>query len=64
MGRTVEDILTEWRRNEAERGTIVDPRLEARIAELRQEHADAVAALQDKADELASRPGVTLPTEV
>ena len=63
MGRTVEDILGDWRRAEAERVDGDDPRLEARIEHLREEHAAAVARLQDEADELARPPGLTLPTE-
>lgn len=63
MGRAVEDILADWRRAEAERGTSEDPGLEARIDRLRQEHADAVALLQSEADELARSPGLTIPTE-
>lgn len=63
MGRAVEDILADWRRAEAERGTGEDPGLEVRIERLRQEHADAVALLQNEADELARPPGLTLPTE-
>ena len=63
MERTVEDILTDWRAAEAERGTSEDPALEARIDGLRQEHADAVSRLQSEADELARPPGLTLPTE-
>ena len=63
MKRTVEDILGDWRRAEAERGNDDDPRLETRIDHLRQEHADAVARLQDEAEELARPPGLILPTE-
>jgi hypothetical protein len=63
MQRTVEDILTDWRQAEAERAAGPDPLIEARIERLRQEHADAVALLQDEADDLARPPGLRLPTE-
>lgn len=63
MGRTVEVILAEWRRAEADRGNDQDPDVEARIERLRREHADAVAMLQDEADELGKPPRLTLPTE-
>jgi hypothetical protein len=63
MGRTVEDILAEWRRAEAERGNDQDPDVEARIERLRREHAAAVAMLQAEADELGKPPRLTLPTE-
>jgi hypothetical protein len=63
MERTVEDILTDWRRAEAESEAGRDPLAEAKVERLRQEHADAVARLQDEADDLARPPGLTLPTE-
>ena len=63
MERSVEDILTDGRQAEAERAAGTDPRIEARIERLRQEHADAVALLQDEADDLARPPGLRLPTE-
>jgi hypothetical protein len=63
MGRSVEDILAEWRQAEAERAAGTDPRIEARIERLRQEHAHAVALLQEEADDLARPPGLRMPTE-
>jgi hypothetical protein len=63
MERSVEDILTDWRQAEAERAAGSDPLIEARIERLRQEHADAVAQLQEEADDLARPPGLRLPTE-
>jgi hypothetical protein len=63
MERSVEDILTDWRKAESEREAGTDPLVEARIERLRQEHAEAVARLQEQADDLARPPGLTLPTE-
>jgi hypothetical protein len=62
MERSVEDILTDWRQAEVERAAGTDPLIEARIDRLRQEHADAVALLQEEADDLARPPGLSLPT--
>ena len=55
MDRTVESILGEWRRLERELDTASDPDsqedLHARIAQLRDEHAQAVADRLDDQDE-------------
>ena len=51
--RTPEQILADWR--ECERAYAGDPssHLASRLEELRAEHAAAMAARQDQADELA-----------
>jgi hypothetical protein len=55
--RTPERILAEWRAAEAELDPDdVDPSLFARITELRDEHAAAVASREDEARELAQPP--------
>jgi hypothetical protein len=56
MDRTVEAILAEWRAAEAERlNTAFNRDLEARIEQLRLEHAAALEARRKEADELAGR---------
>ena len=57
MERTVESILIEWRRTEAEFDEREDPELAARIDRLREEHAAALAKRRDDAaDELGNMP--------
>jgi hypothetical protein len=56
MDRTVEAILAEWRAAEAERlNKSFNPDLEAHIEELRLEHAAALDARREEAEELAGR---------
>ncbi len=55
--RTPEVILADWRAVEAELDPDdVDPALLARIVELRSEHAEALAAREKEARELAQPP--------
>lgn len=63
MDRTVESILVEWRRTEAELDERDDPELAARIDQLRDEHAAALAKRRDAADELGRTPGTKVGTE-
>ena len=51
--RTPEQILTEWRECERRHAAAPSPELARRIEALRIEHADAIAARRDEADELA-----------
>jgi len=52
-GRTPEQILIEWRDCERLHAATPTPELARRIEELRIEHADAVHARRDEAEELA-----------
>jgi hypothetical protein len=51
--RTPEQILTEWRDYERRHAARPSPELARRIEELRLEHADAIDARRDEAEELA-----------
>ena len=51
--RTPEQILTEWRECERRLAAAPSPELARRIEELRMEHADAIRARRDEAEELA-----------
>jgi hypothetical protein len=51
--RTPEQILTEWRECERRHVAAPSPELARRIEELRAEHADAIAARRDEAEDLA-----------
>jgi len=60
--RTPEAILAEWRSAESALDPEdVDPSLLARIVELRAEHAEAVAAREQEARELAQSPAYWEP---
>jgi hypothetical protein len=51
--RTPEQILADWRESERAYAATPSPELAQRIDELRREHASAIEARQDQADELA-----------
>jgi hypothetical protein len=51
--RTPEQILADWRESERAHEAAPSPELARRIHELRREHAAAIEARQDQADELA-----------
>ena len=51
--RTPEQILNEWREYERRHAAAPSPQLARRIEELRMEHADAILARRDEAEELA-----------
>lgn len=51
--RTPEQILNEWREFERRHAVDPSPELARRIEELRIEHADAIHARRDEAEELA-----------
>lgn len=57
-GRSVEQILAEWRSAEAAVDpNAVDPHLVERIERLRLEYSEAVAARHVEADDLRRNPG-------
>jgi hypothetical protein len=56
--RTPEQILAEWRDCERRHADAPSPQLAQRIEELRLEHADAISARRDEAEELADLSSV------